>query len=230
MSVKRLLNLNLVLLLLVISSCQSIQYSKTSNRSLPELGTIGVFSDYLLEEVNHPKTVVQLSTPIRLKISYVTFKKRTLFSKQDSIEIKQNRDSVLTSIEIKDFVTLLKQLNKNKEVLSYLKLSENNSIVTSVLVDLPEEIKSKIENSDESYLIQSKERTLSIELRRENEIFYQIEFSQMNIVDYDSHSFCWGVKSGYKVGIMDLVPKDVDCGNSTYKSARKAERKSQIKF
>lgn len=209
-------------------SCNTLEYKNTVQKKLPELGTIGVFETYVLQNKRNAKTVCNITSALRLNVTTIDVSKRRIFAKKDSIS-KPQKDSTLVSLEILDKISLIGQINKNKELFKYLKKGENLRVVTSVTVNYPEEILSEINTSDEFYLIQNKEKTLSIELRKNGKALKVIEFTDGNIVNFKASQFCWG-SAGYKVEILDLVAVDDVCGSGTYGSARRAERKNEIRF
>ncbi len=218
----------ILVFVILFSSCNALQYKHTIQKNLPELGTIGVFETYALQNKRNAKTVCNIKSPLRLSTTNIDVSKRRIFVKKDSLS-KPGKDSTLVSLEILDKISMIGQINKNKELLKYLKKGENLRVVTSVTVNYPEDILSEFYAADETYLIQNKERTLSVELRKNGKAFKVIEFTDGNIVNFRASQFCWG-STGYKVEILDLVAVDDVCGGGTYGSARKAERKNEIRF
>src|SRR5690606_35567785 len=101
-------------------SCKPIQYKLHQCVSLPELGTLGIYTSYLLENDYQPKTVISLSDPVRLKWEETKISKREIFTKNDSLTYPQ-KDSTLISFEILDKVGLLKQINADKDLMKYLR-------------------------------------------------------------------------------------------------------------
>jgi hypothetical protein len=88
----------------------------------------------------------------------------------------------------------------------------------------------KLRNSDELYLIQNKEKTLSLELRKENKSIGFVEFVEGKIVDFKTSDFCWGLNKRRETEIFDLVPEGSNCNGDTYKTAEKVEKKNKFKF
>ncbi len=214
-------------LLLTLSACSSLQYKTTSAQALPELGTIGVYQKYALGDQIESKTVMDLSDPVRLAIQPIHISERQLFQKKDSLVT--TKDSTLYRIEILDKMAIASQLNVSKG-LEYLKKAEDCKIVTSVTLDFPSNIVTELESADELYLVQKKEKTLSVELRKNNKIVRCIEFTEGKIIDFETSAFCWGQNKRKDIVIFDLVPAGSACNANTYKSAAKAKKKHEIDF
>jgi len=217
-----------LLLLISFVSCGTIKYKKTSTESLPELGTIGAYTNFLTGKDYQPKTVVNLTNPIRLSYKEILIKKRTYFNKKDSTVIV--KDSILLSFEILDKISLVKQLNSDKELLKYVSKSKNYSLVSQVTIHFPDSIYTTINKADELYLIQNKQKTLSLELRKNNKVFDQIEFTEGSIVSYKALEFCWGQNKRRELEIFDLVSKGSKCGKETNTSIKKVKKKNEFKY
>jgi len=218
-----------LLLLLTLFSCGTIKYKSTTAENLPELGTIGIFTNYLLEKDHQPKTVVSLSTPIRLSYKGISIKERELFNKKDPLKIIP-KDSTLISFEILDKISLIKQLNADNELLKYLTKACNYKIVSQVTLHFPDSVNSRIKKADEVYLIQRKQNTLSLELRKNNKTFDWVEFTDGTIVNFKALEFCWGQNKRRDLEIFDLVSSGSNCGEDTYKSVKKVKKKNEFKF
>ncbi|MEL6809708.1 MAG: hypothetical protein AAFP76_00040 [Bacteroidota bacterium] len=209
--------------------CQSIQYHKVEDRRLPELGAIGIFKEFTLQEVQQTRTIVDLSKPIRIMGSPILVSKRDFFRKKDSLAPKA-KDSTLLRLKIMDSYSLVQRINEDKKLVQFLKSGNDFRIITEVTMSYPAEILEKLNKADELYLIQQKEKTLSIQLRENNKASGSLDFANGTIVDIRASEFCWGTPKGYKVVLMDLVPVGSNCSGRMYKSAEKAERKADIRF
>ena len=215
-----------VLVVGVLTSCNTLQYKTTTEKALPELGTIGVYADYLLSSDHESKTVVSLSNPVRLDVKEVTISQRELFSKNDSIK----RDSTHVSFQILDKIGLVHQMNADLELLKYLKRADTYELVSQVTVHFPKEILGQLQMADEVYLTHNKQSTLSLQLRKNNEVTGIVEFSQGTIVGFKTSHFCWGQGDRRRIEIFDLIPPGTPCSEDTYRTARKAEKKNEFKF
>ena len=111
-----------------------------------------------------------------------------------------------------------------------LKKGDNYKITTKVTMYFQMSEMVRFDDSDEIYLIHDKERTLSIELRKNNKIVGTIDFSSGRILKFDTSEFCWGQSKRKHIEIFNLVPNGSSCGSDTFKSARKAKSKNEIKF
>lgn len=215
--------------LITIVSCKPLFYRQSTDTSLPELGTMGIYTSYLLGYDYQPKTIANLTNPVRLKWEEIKIKKREIFIKKDSLS-PPLKDSILISFEILDKVGMLKQMNVDKELMKYLRKNEKYKLVSQVTVHFPDNILQEIQSSDEVYLIQSKTKTLSLSLLKNNKIFNQIEFTDGKMVKFKTTEFCWGLNKRREPEIFDLVPEGTECNGDTYKSAKKVEKKNEFKF
>ena len=223
------MRLILLITLLSFASCKPIQYKQTTAVSLPELGTLGIYTTYLLGKDYQAKTITNLNRPIRLQWEEITLHKREIFTKKDSLSPPQ-KDSTLISFEILDKVGLLRQVNADKDLMKYLRKNEKYKLVSQVTVHFPDNILQQIHSSDEVYLVQSKAQTLSLSLLKNNKIFNQIDFNDGKIVKFKTSEFCWGLNKRREPEIFDLVPEGTECSGDTYKTAKKVERKNEYKF
>lgn len=197
--------------------------------SLPEMGTLGIYTSYLLGNDYQPKTITNLTDPVRLQWEEIKIQKRDIFVKTDSLSPSQ-KDSTLISFEILDKVGLLKQINADKDLMKYLRKNEKYKLVSQVTVHFPETILQQVQSSDEIYLTQNKAKTLSLSLLKENKIFDQVEFTDGKIVKFKITEFCWGLNNRREPEIFDLVPEGTECSGDTYKTAKKVEKKNEFKF
>ncbi len=218
-----------ILLFMVIASCKPIQYSHFKDIALPELATLGIYTSYLLGNDYQPKTIAKLSAPVRLQWEAITIQKREVFIKKDSLSPPQ-KDSTLISFEILDKVGLLKQINADKDLMKYLRKNEKYRLVSQVTVHFPDSILQQIRSSDEIYLAQTKAKTLSLSLLRNNKVFDQIEFTEGKIVRFRTTAFCWALNKRRESEIFDLVPEGTECQGETYRTAKKAEKRNEFKF
>jgi len=212
-----------------VLSCKSIQHKQDKAVQLPELGSIGLYEDYALENRALTKTIPSLTQGVRLQVETIKVSKRNLFTKKDSI-LTTKKDSLLFSFQLLDPLGMINQLNKDRELMSYLKKGDAYRMVTQITTHLPDNKIASLENADEVYLVQHKEKTLSLELRKENKAFESIEFNEGTITSYKASQFCWGTKKGFRVEILDLVPVGSPCSSQTYTTAKKAARKTEFKF
>ncbi len=209
-------------------SCAQIQYSKSTQRKLPELGTIGVFEQYFVKDVLQPKAIVSLNSPVRVKAEKVIIRKREIFTKKDST--LKPIDSTLVSLSIVEPLSIVNQINEDKELFLYIKNQENFKIITKTEVNFPDVVLHKIFSSEELFLNQSETGLLSLHLVTDGKVIGNINFSEGRIVDFHASNFCWGFNKGYKVQLIDIVEHGTGCSENGYLSYSRAEKKAQIKF
>ena len=182
--------------------CAQIKYSKSIQRKLPELGTIGVFEQYFVKDVLQPKAFVSLDSPVRVKAEKVIVEPRSIVN----------------------------QINKDKDLFLYLKNQENFKIITKTEINFPDILLHKIFSSEELFLNQSETGLLSLRLVTDGKDIGNINFSEGRTVDFHASNFCWGFNKGYKVQLIDIVEHGTGCGENGYLSYSRAEKKAQIKF
>ncbi len=219
----------IAILLIVATSCGTIKYKNTTENNLPELGTLGVFTNYAFEKDHQAKTVVHLSKGVRLNYTEIKVSERKLFNKKDSLSPIE-KDSTLISLEILDKVSLINQINADQEIIKYISPNSSNKVVSQVTIHFLDKELTAIKKADEIYLIQNKQNTLSLELRKDNKVFDQIEFSSGTITSFKALELCWGQNKRRDIEIFDLVPPGTSCGDGTYKSAKKVKKKNEFKF
>ncbi len=208
--------------------CAQIKYSKSIQRKLPELGTIGVFEQYFVKDVLQPKAFVSLDSPVRVKAEKVIVSKRQIFTKKDSTS--KPLDSTLVTLSIVEPRSIVNQINKDKDLFLYLKNQENFKIITKTEINFPDILLHKIFSSEELFLNQSETGLLSLRLVTDGKDIGNINFSEGRTVDFHASNFCWGFNKGYKVQLIDIVEHGTGCGENGYLSYSRAEKKAQIKF
>ncbi|MEM7087108.1 MAG: hypothetical protein AAF489_13055 [Bacteroidota bacterium] len=217
-----------VFLLVLFSACNTLKYTSSTEKVLPELGTIGVFKEFVLHKSYEGKSVITLEQPLRLQWQEMKVSERQFFKKSDSKA--QKTDSTLLIIEVLDQLGLIQQINQDIPTLSFLKKAEECQIITGVTLSYSEMILDTFRKADEAYLIQNKEKTLSIELRQDNKFLSTVEFSQGTIIAIQKASFCWGQNKRKEVVIFDLTSPGMSCSNDTYRTARQAKKKNEFNF
>ena len=116
---------------ILLFSCKGLQYKTQTQKSLPELGSLGVFEKYIAQEITIEKSVIGVNSPLKLKVEIVTEFKREIFTNKDSI----NSSKEYVTLEVLDTFSLLEQINQNKELFGYLKSNPKVRIVTKVAID-----------------------------------------------------------------------------------------------
>ena len=216
-----------IILFLVLASCKSVQYKQEREVRLPELASIGLYEDYAFENRSRTQTIPTLNKPVRVQVEKIKITKRQIFSNDEDIS---KHDSIVYSIKILDQLGLMDQINADRNLLNFLKNGDSYRVVSSIELHIPKDIQNQIDKADEYYLIQEKEKTLSLELRKENERFTAVDFADGIIVNYTASQLCWGTKKGFRVEVLDIVPIGEPCSSETYSTAKKAKRKTEFKF
>lgn len=216
-------------ILSLLSSCHSLKHTNQLKKTLPELGTIGVYETYLLGTNYQPKTVLSLSEPVKVHLEQIKIEPRQLFTKKDSLQ-QSIQDSTHVTLEILDKLRVINEINENPTLLSYLMETNQNRLVSQVRVTFPEPILKQLLTAEEVYLIQNRQKTLSLELRSGNRKTGQVEFSEGTIVNFQTSEFCWGQNERRRVVVFDLVPTGTQCSETSYKSVKKVRKNNEFKF
>ncbi len=219
----------LFFILCFVTSCNSLKHTTQVKKKHPELGTIGVFKAYLLSTNSQPKTVLSLSEPVKVHLEKIKIKPRQLFTKRDSIQAPI-KDSLHVSLEILDKLNVIQEINLNDNLLNYLKGTNQNKLVSKIEILFPDAVLNQILAAEEIYLVQNRQKTLSLELRTGNRKTGQVEFSEGTIIRFQTTEFCWGQNQRRKIKVFDLVPSGTNCSTDTYKSVKKVKRKNEFKF
>lgn len=220
----------LVPAVLLVFGCSQLKYKKSIQTKLPELATIGVFEKYPLGDVASSKSVPVLSVPIRVKMELSDVKERQWYSLVKNDTVSKRLDSTLVSFTILDQFGLINQVNENKSLVEFLKSREEFKIITGVEMFFQEEVLNSLNKSEEVFLSTKRNGILSFDLKKDNKIFKQLEFTEGSIVEFTASNFCWGTPKGYKVKIIDLVENGKGCGENGYLSFKRAQNKTEIKF
>jgi len=194
---------------------------------LPQLGAIGIFERYALENVLTQKTSIQLTSPIDLEIMRVEIGQRELFSKRGE---KTLGDSIHFRFEIADQKQLLDQINGDKRLIRYLKSGEDLSIITMIELKLSETQAEIIDKTNWYDLLVDESNREIIRLKNSTEVVEIIYLDEAEIIDFKTLDFCWGSVGASRIAILDLVPNSQSCNKGSYKSAKKAENKYNFGF
>tara|TARA_E500000318_G_scaffold106763_1_gene115146 strand:- start:117 stop:800 length:684 start_codon:yes stop_codon:yes gene_type:complete len=222
-------NLLFFIIFCLLSSCDSLKHTTQVKKTLPELGTIGVYETYLLGTNYQPKTILSISEPVKVHLEKIKIEQRQVFIKKDSIQ-QPKQDSTHVTLEILDKLRVINEINTNPTLLSYLMETNQNRLVSQVRITFPESILSQLLAAEEIYLIQNRQKTLSLELRSGNRKTGQVEFSEGTIVSFQTSEFCWGQNERRKIVVFDVVPKGSQCSETSYKSVKIVKKKNKFKF
>lgn len=222
-------NLLFFFILYLLFSCDSLKHSTQVKKELPELGTIGVYETYLLGANYQPKTVLTLSEPVKVHLEKIKIEQRQFFTKRDSLQ-QHSQDSTHVTLEILDKLRVINEINNNTTLLNYLRETNKNRLVSEVRITFPKPILDQLLAAEEVYLIQNRQKTLSLELRTGNRKTGQVEFSEGTILNFQTSEFCWGQNERRKIEVFDLVPTGAECSSTTYKSVKKVRKKNEFKF
>ncbi|WP_411032226.1 hypothetical protein [Spongiimicrobium sp. 3-5] len=235
-----LLVLPLAMLLLCCSPTKKIT---TTNTVIPDIGEIGKLDITLFHKDFLPVGKPSLIKPITLAARQIPFTKSQF---KAYAQLKQGGgeevplqyiDSILNkpkyiSLEISDRIGLQQQLNGevNSGAREYLVQDESYGMVTKVSLRTKPSYWETILASDEVYLSQTSTGTHTLEIHQNNTIHF-IPFSELEIFEYTTASFCWGLNK-YGKEIIKAIPTTGEaCPHNTEKKAYKLnENKSYLRF
>lgn len=211
---------------LFLVGCSSLHYKKTTQESLPSLASIGDFKSYVLDTSIENSGVLKVSTPIKISVSKISINKRNFLTKKKQ-KTEEKLDSTQIKLTIIDKLSLLDQIKDNKDLLTFLKINSSQKIVTDVIIQFPNDIMNTLLEAEEVYLVQNKQTTLSLEIRKNNKRKQLVEFSEGIILNYEASYFCWGALNNQKIRLVDVSN---NCSDGSSKSYKKVKQKATIQF
>lgn len=225
-----------LLLIYLVCSCKVLPIKSVQEdiSSTIELGTIGNYDSSLLQTKFHTNAIPVLKQKIRLSASAKYFDKSS--SKNYNKLQHEEKDKIVFVDSIKnhtqyiefniiDKVSFMEELNgtHNKNVLNYLKTTNDPFLVSSISAVFPKISQKNIIDSDEIYLINNKNKKYVLEIYSNRKLTETIEFSQANLFEYTTSNLYWGENDKHSIVITDIA--NGKYGQNTYKTYQKALKK-----
>lgn len=239
--------LRIIILLVILVSCKTVYVKKDQQKAASsnlELATIGENKPNLQINSFEVHAIPKLSQKIRVNATLLEFSKATYRAFKKATKFQGNKNNVkyidslvnkptFVELNIMDKVTLLEVLNKslNAEIIDYLKYTPKAKIVTtiSIVFDLKEQ--NEINQSDEIYISNSKNKKYNLELYKNKKLVTTIDFSKGTVLSYKLSTFCWAKNNKNGIGIVKIIDNNSKCTINTSKRYQKLEHaRYSIKF
>lgn len=222
-------------------SCKSISVAnetqiKTSQSM--ELVIIGEDKQFLLEEDYNSTAIPSIDEPIRISVSVLEFNKtsykafsiannkKSLPLTVNYIDSSENKPNFF-KLELADRVAILNALNgkENSAVKDYIQNKKDAHIISAISIVFYEEKTKSILDADALFLEQELNKTFVLKAYKDNNVLDSFKFNEGVVFAYQASSFCWQEDDKFQLNIVDIVERTDKCPNSTYRSAKRAEKK-----
>ena len=212
--------------------------NQTKTEGAVHLAAIGEVKNDITKKRFLRQTNPIYKDPIKLQVTKVIFDKTsyeafTVSSKyqNSNVDIRYNDSlkikSVFLDIRVQDKIALLSNINSdnNHSLVEYLKLNEEESIISNISIALNPTDLEAVLNADEVFLTKSGLKDYAISLYNNSKLTKTIRFNQGVIFSYKSSHFCWKQNENYQSRIVDIVPSGTQCPRKTFRSAKRANKK-----
>lgn len=202
----------------------------------PVIGNVGVYSGSLLINRFVESGIVILDSKVRLSVQKRKFDKGTLKKYNDKVIDKKDYLKIVDSIDVKptyyrvklsDEIGFIESMNakQNKALINYLRVTNNNVLLSELFIYFSEDHSSKIDNAKEVYLMNSREGAYSLEVLGYENTREIIEFSQGVNFGFDFKEFCWRENYKKEPVIASFKKLNGSCPGSTKSDPEKVKSK-----
>lgn len=234
----------LLLMAAMLYSCASYKDKQQTNAlTFPELGSIiktkGALWYSATEQVGAPNWAKELSVnvqqlPFNPK-SYNTYAQ--VLAKAGKINGVAYNDSLpykpkYIRLQLADKIALTSVLNSdtNKAVLNYLENDADYKLVSTIHFTAPESQLASFEQADNVLLKQDAFKKIQLVLLK-NGKEELVDFSSLQVFDFEYASFCWGEDRYHHKQIENIVAAGDKCPKGTYLKPNKIKTdKTYLKF
>ncbi|MBC9794705.1 hypothetical protein [Sinomicrobium weinanense] len=225
-------------LIVLLTGCKSVsvnnQFQRTTTEPL-ELGVIGLHEDYYPNDRFSTTTVPELQHKIRVKAIKNTFNKKKFnaylkASPENRMQL-QYIDSLpdkpeYISLQLIDNVTHVEELNKDKNLVDYLKSQTDAYMVTSVAAVLQGMQLQSVTMAESVFLVYDKDlKKYALEINNRDRTTSRIRMEDMEVFAYGLSFFCWGENKRHRVVIRNIIEENHPCPEDTRKRASKVKKK-----
>ncbi|UOB17892.1 hypothetical protein [Abyssalbus ytuae] len=213
------------------------QEVKTATITSLELGNIGLPGRSLLEYKFNTTAIPALDNKIRVQVQPATFNKAkfNIYLKASpanklNLQYVDSSDSKPRFAELKiiDKAAYINSINKDNEVLNYLKNQQDAKAVTSLSLALPHAQLNLINNAESVFLIyngQLKKSYLQIADKTGN--ITPVYFGDGVPFAYSTSGFCWQENENHQAVIADITDAWNPCPSKTYRKASRAVKQQK---
>lgn len=229
-----------LIITIFLTSCASYQSKlQTAAITFPELGSLINVKDNLLFESEEQIGILNFDEELLVSTMELPFNKASYTKYLNYLEKANRVNSVSYTdsmpykpkyirLQLLDKIALTELLNNdnNKGVRSYLENDADYKLVTSLDVTVTDELRSVLMESETILLQKDTKNKLLIYVINNNQK-RRIDFSHLEVFDFNYVSFCWGEDRYHQKLIKALVQENESCPKNTYSRASKV--KSKIK-
>ena len=202
------------------------------------LGTVGEQKRFVLEQDYNHTALPKYKLPIKVNVNAIVFTKPT-FKAFSKAKVSQSQnvsinfvDSLHTKpkflkLELADRITVLNALNakENRDVFQFLQNKSEAHLVTSISIAFNTKDITTLINAEEVFLEVDGIKNYALKTYKNGELQQTIQFNQGIIFGYQTSSCCWKQNDKYQLEIVDIVERNDQCPNKTYKSSKRAKKK-----
>lgn len=166
-----------------------------------QLGVIGEKQHFLFKRDYNQITLPKFNK-IRVDVSLLFFN-RNMFKHFEKAKVFQNKDvkvkyndslkskSPFLKIEIADRISVMKSLNKDRDILQFLKHNNKTHLVSEILIALNNDDVNHLNTAEEVFLEQVGFNSFALKtykMKKQQEVIY---FKSGVIFGYKTSGFCW---------------------------------------
>lgn len=223
--------------LFCLASCKSHYITKKTIIHKNEILAIGNFNGF--DKDFETITTAILKNKIRIRISEVPFTEKSFNSYTEQLKYlgKTTNLSYIDSIkekpyfvvvELTDKVGYITELNNeyNKEVLKYLKQSEDLELVSSISLVLQKNELQTIQKADDFYLETSQNKKVLLFCFQKGKEIGKLDLNSGFVLEYQVSNFCWGKTETDIIELFDIIKTGHSCSQGTYKNANEIKPKT----
>ena len=226
-----------------VFSCKTIhvnQESQSKTTQLLTLGSIGLDKHFVLKSEFNNSAIPKYSTPLKVSVIPVPFCKKTYkaFKKAQALQAPNFSINYIDSLKkkpryiklsIADKVGLISALNntENHNIKKYLSHNDTANVLTNISISFNQNDLNTIASADAVFLIEKGLKNYVLQLYTNGVKTQTLAFNQGIVFAYSTSNCCWQENERHQLNIVDLTIATKNCPNKTYKSAKRAEKKTK---
>lgn len=129
-------------------------------------------------------------------------------------------------LEISDVVSLVEQLNsdKNLHLKKYLQEDVELVLLTSMSIVVDQTLSQKLDTADKLFLKTGSDGALFLQIARGTQDGKPIKQSSLEIFDFERANFCWKMDNRGRINIAQILMDGITCPGSTKANPEKLNR------
>ena len=234
----KLIRILSVILCLIFTACGVGSVSKSAVKRLdnnPIIGTFGTYNKDLISHKFHEIGLPDFKGKIRLTVSAIKFDKSSFknynvqFSNQENLKAADSVDisSSYHRIGIGDMVGFVDAINSdsNKSLKDYLEITQNNLVLSEVLIKFPEAVALQLNAASAVYLVNDKTNSYSLEVFSGGNKALRIEFKEGICFGYFFSDLCWKENRKGDPIVAAIISNGSSCPGNTKQDPDKVHSK-----